>query len=88
MNEKQTIPFDAAIFIDSYAGRLSYLCEVIGETPKRYRVKMKEEALFPRKVVKKDEITLVPKTAVRSIFSLNGNKKFINVEEVIKNIRS
>lgn len=53
--------------IDGWAGRISYAVEVVGETPKRYKVRLLEDARLPgrnRRGAKGDIVT-VPKPAVR-----------------------
>jgi len=56
---------EAVIVTDSYAGIVRHPCVVIGETPKKYRVRMKQRTRLPRcRWVYAGEITLVPKSAV------------------------
>ena len=56
----------AKLLMDDWAGRHSVECEVIGETPKRYRIKLQQDALLPsRRHCKAGDVVLVPKYAVR-----------------------
>ena len=56
----------AKLLMDDWAGRHSVECEVIGETPKRYRIKLQQDALLPsRRHCKAGDVMLVPKHAVR-----------------------
>lgn len=59
-------PRPATIALDSWAGRYRVSVHVIGETPKRYRVRWLEHANIPaRRTVAPGDVTLVPKHAVR-----------------------
>ena len=56
----------AKLMMDDWAGRHSIECEVIGETPKRYRIKLLEDAQLPsRRSCKAGDVVLVPKYALR-----------------------
>jgi hypothetical protein len=56
----------AKLLMDDWAGRHSVECEVIGETPKRYRIKLLADAQLPsRRSCKAGDVVLVPKYAVR-----------------------
>lgn len=56
----------AKLIMDDWAGRHAISCEVIGETPKRYRIKLQQDALLPsRRHCKAGDVVLVPKYAVR-----------------------
>lgn len=56
---------ESYIALDGWAGRTRVPCEVVGETPKRYRVRLLESARMPsRRYVTRGEIILVPKSAV------------------------
>ena len=55
-----------AIVTDSWAGRRCYAVEIVGETPKRYRVKVLQDTWLPgNRRLPEGSVTLVPKTAVR-----------------------
>lgn len=56
------------LVLDTYAGRMRHPVEVIGETPKRYRVRILESGgvMLPgRRYMLCGEEVLVPKYAVR-----------------------
>lgn len=56
---------DAVVVMESFAGIIRYPCIVVGETPKRYRVRMKQRTrLPPHRWVYAGELTTVPKHAV------------------------
>jgi hypothetical protein len=56
----------AALVLDGWAGRQRIPCEVIGETPKRYRIKLLQDALLPsRRQCKAGDVVLVPRYAVK-----------------------
>lgn len=56
----------AYLVLDSWAGRERIPVEVVGETPKRYRVRLLADALLPsRRHVKAGETVLVPRYAVK-----------------------
>ena len=56
----------AILVLDGWAGRERIPCEVIGETPKRYRIKLQQDALLPsRRHCKAGDVVLVPKYALR-----------------------
>ena len=56
----------AKLMMDDWAGRHSIECEVIGETPKRYRIKLLEDAQLPSsRSCKAGDVVLVPKYALR-----------------------
>jgi len=57
MEEKQ-----AVVWFNGYFGTLSKRCVVVGETPKRYRVRWLEEVRS--KCIIAGDVTLVPKHAV------------------------
>jgi hypothetical protein len=63
----------AELLIQSWAGLIRHEIEIVGQTPKKYRVKwIKDEPFIPPKsgtVRQKGDIFLVPKTAVRIIES-------------------
>jgi len=50
------------LWLDSWAGRTSKRVTVIGETPKRYRIRTEED--IPLKGWHTGDVRLVPKTAV------------------------
>lgn len=55
----------ASLLLDSWAGRREVPIEVLGETPKRYRVRLLSDAMLPRRGhIQAGEIVLVPKHAV------------------------
>lgn len=57
----------ACLVLDTWAGRLRYPVEVVGETPKRLRVRILEPdgVMLPsRRFAKYGEVVLVPKYAV------------------------
>jgi len=53
------------ICVDGWAGRREYPVEIVGETPKRYRVKVLSDARLPRGIRHAGDVVLVPKTSVR-----------------------
>lgn len=55
------------LLIDSWAGRSRHPVEIVGETPKKYRVKLLEKARLPGKRCESGDIVLVPKTAVKLV---------------------
>ena len=56
----------AKLLMDDWAGRHSVECEVIGETPKRYRIKLLQDARLPgNRQREAGDVVLVPKHAVR-----------------------
>lgn len=63
------MPQESKLFelcLDSWAGRTNVPCEIVGETPKKYRIKLLKDSLLPsKKYGKAGEIVLVPKYAVR-----------------------
>lgn len=55
----------AYIRLDGWAGRERIPCEVVGETPKRYRVRLLQSAMLPgRRCVESGAVVLVPRYAV------------------------
>ena len=57
----------AVLALDSWAGRTEHPVEIVGETPKRYRVRILEDwlGLPSRRVASRGDVVLVPKYAVR-----------------------
>ena len=55
----------AVVCINGWAGRIESPCYVIGETPKKYRIKADQDIELPRKTLFAGESALVPKSAVR-----------------------
>jgi len=56
----------AVLVLDSWAGRERIPVEIVGETPKRYRVKLLAACLLPsRRRVEAGAVVLVPRYAVR-----------------------
>ena len=56
---------DAVVVMESFAGITRHPCVVVGETPKRYRVRMKQRTRLPRcRWVYAGELTTVPKHAI------------------------
>lgn len=55
------------ILIDSWAGRQRVNVTIIGETAKKYRVRLRQRASLPgrRRLLDVGEVTLVPKDVVR-----------------------
>lgn len=51
--------------MDGWAGRQDYAVLIVGETPKRYRIKAVIETKLPRRWLKVGEEAFVPKEAVR-----------------------
>lgn len=49
---------------DSWAGRFFWRCEILGETPKRYRVRLLVKTALPRGWREAGTIVLVPHDAV------------------------
>lgn len=60
-----TEPAPAFLALDGWAGRHLVPIRVVGETPKRYRVELLEDANLPsRRFAKAGDTVLVPKYAV------------------------
>ena len=56
----------AYLVLDSWAGRERIPVEIVGETPKKYRVKLLADALLPsRRHCSAGDVVLVPRSAVR-----------------------
>jgi len=56
----------AFLFLDSWAGRQRVACEILAETPKKYRVKLLADALLPGgRHRAAGDVVLVPRYAVR-----------------------
>lgn len=56
----------AVLRMDSWAGRETVRCTVVGETPKRYRIRLEQDARLPgNRQYKKGDVVLVPKYAVK-----------------------
>jgi len=54
-----------AIAVQTWAGLLHYSVEIVGETPKRLRVKLLQDAMLPgKRFVTAGSIILVPRHAV------------------------
>ena len=55
------------MYLDGWAGRASYLVEVVGETPKRWRIKALTKVRLPgrERFLLPGETALVPRYAVR-----------------------
>lgn len=69
-----SVPTPAWIVTEGWAGILHYGVEIIGETPKKYRVRLLDESFLPPcngTVRYRGDIFLVPKHAVRF-----GDKKW------------
>lgn len=60
-------PDHAVLILNTYAGRREYPILIIGETPKKFRVKILSQTnvILPgRRIANYGDIILVPKTAV------------------------
>ncbi|TRO55927.1 hypothetical protein E2P64_06515 [Candidatus Bathyarchaeota archaeon] len=56
------------LMLDGWAGRIDKPIVLVGETPKRYKVRLLEDTLLPRRRVgKKGDVVLVPKNAVKEV---------------------
>ncbi len=56
----------AYIVLDGWAGRREIACEIVGETPQRYRVRLLEDGSLPRgRYGHVGDVVVVPKYAVR-----------------------
>ena len=65
----------AILVLDGWAGRERIPCEVIGETPKRYRIKLLADAQLPsRRSCWAGDVVLVPKYAVKIESNLGAEK--------------
>ncbi len=64
---KHADPVRAVLALDSWAGRTEHPVEIVGETPKRYRVRILEDWLIlpSKRVAERGDVVLVPKYAVR-----------------------
>lgn len=51
--------------IVSWAGTTERIVQIVGETPRRYRIRALVETWLPNKCLKPGQEALVPKTAVR-----------------------
>lgn len=51
--------------VNSWAGLIWTKVEIVGETPKRFRVRMLKETKIPGSVLQAGDEALVPKTAIR-----------------------
>ena len=59
-------PIKAKMMLDGWAGRYIVPVEIIGETDKRYRVRLMEETKLPaRRIGKIGEVILVPRYSVK-----------------------
>jgi hypothetical protein len=57
-----------AIAVDGWQGRSYYPCEIVGETAKRYRVRVLRDASLPGgRTAREGAVVLVPKHAVRDL---------------------
>lgn len=55
-----------SLALDGWAGIRHIPVEILGETPKRYRVRLCNDARLPGgREKKKGDVVLVPKTAIR-----------------------
>lgn len=57
----------AVLVLDGYAGRREHPCEIVGETPQRYRIQVRQRTPLagPNRWLQPGETALVPKHAVR-----------------------
>ena len=56
----------AVLRLDSWAGREQYRCEIVGETPTRYRIRLLEPARLPgNRNYQAGDVVLVPKHAIK-----------------------
>ncbi len=55
----------AVVCLNGWAGRREYPCAIVGETPKRYRIRATVTIPLPSRTLAVGEATLVPKAAVR-----------------------
>jgi hypothetical protein len=56
----------AKVVTNSWAGRREIECKIVGETSKRYRVRLLEAATLPNhKRYEVGDVALVPKSAVK-----------------------
>jgi len=53
------------VCVETWAGRREYPVEIVGETPRRYRIRAQGEMLLPRRRLCAGDVALVPKSAVR-----------------------
>lgn len=63
-------PIIKAIVLDTWAGRRYYAVEVVGETPKKFRVRILTAngiTLPGRRFVEFDDVVLVPKHAIADL---------------------
>lgn len=59
-------PQTTYLALQGWGGLLLYPVEILGETPKRYRVRLCDDARLPGgRKKKKGDVVLVPKTAIR-----------------------
>lgn len=74
----------AVLVLNTYAGRREHPIEVVGETPKKYRVKILDEKSFPlpgKKTANPGEVVLVPKDAVTFPNQKNQREQGSNTQE-------
>ena len=63
------------LLLDGWAGRSEHLVEVIGETPKRYRVELLCDVRLPsRREGKAGDVVLVPKHAIKMDDSIDSRQ--------------
>lgn len=56
----------ARLCLDGWAGRQEVRCEIVGETPQRYRIRLLEPARLPgNRNYQIGDVVLVPKYAVK-----------------------
>lgn len=69
--EKERIGY---VNTDGWAGRLKWKCLIVGETPKRFRIKALEQIKLPRKWLEVGEEWLVPKYSITFVDSFKENQ--------------
>lgn len=58
-------PFDGVLRLDGWAGRTDVPVQVVGETSKRYRIKLMHDTRLPgRREGRAGDVVLVPKYAI------------------------
>lgn len=55
----------AYLRMDGWAGRHDYAVMVVGETPKKYRIKAVMDTKLPRRMLRAGDEALVPKHAIK-----------------------
>lgn len=69
MSKTPELPRLAELHTDGWAGRRVQIVNVIGETPKRFRIIAGDPIRLPRRELRIGEEALVPKRSIRFLLS-------------------